>query len=406
MASETDFDIAIVGGGLVGAALAVALSKSYERHRIALIEQHAIARSDASAHYDDRSVAIAHGTRLIFAQIGLDDIFSERCTPIKKIHVSQRGRFGATRMCAAEEHVPALGYVVENRVLGSALFECIYTQSNVTVLDKRQVNAANDTGASVELQLTNTDVNENISTRLLVAADGADSPLRERAGIKAREHDYGQSAVIANISVENGHDNTAYERFTDSGPLALLPLNDDRCSLVLTVKTEQREAVMQLDDDAFIEFVQTRFGRRMGAFTKVGQRSAFDLRRVTAEKSGSGRLLLLGNARHFLHPVAGQGFNLAMRDVATLAEVLADHAALEYPADVIASIDSQRRTDHNKLDSVTDALARLFTIPFAPLSHARSGALVATDLIPFVRHDLARHAMGLKNRLANIRAVG
>ncbi len=406
MSPRVDFDVLIVGGGLVGAALALALGqhKTPGRHttlRIGLVEAHALGGQNAASHYDARSVALAHGTRLILAQLGLWPLIGSECQAIKKIHISERGRFGATRLDAREEGVPALGYVLENRLLGNALLGALATLDNVQLLGGSTVSGLQQGVDSATVKVVRDGAGQSLHAQWLIGADGAHSALRTMAGIQVRQRDYHQAAVIANVSTETPHHNIAYERFTDTGPLALLPLTDNRCSMVMTVNTAQLDDVLALGDAGFTALLQQRFGQRLGRFTHVGRRGHLPLSLVAAETGSVGRLILIGNARHTLHPVSGQGFNLAMRDVAALAELLLGEPG-QAPAELRQAFEACRRSDHRTVETFTDTLARLFTVPFTPLAHARAAGLIATDLLPFVRHALARQSMGLRVRLPRI----
>jgi 2-octaprenyl-6-methoxyphenol hydroxylase len=396
------YDVLIAGGGLVGTTLALALGND-ESLRIGLAESHLIDADSKNFHYDDRSVALAYGTRLILEQLGIWSLIAKDCESISDIHISERGRFGATRLNAREERVSALGYVVENHVLGNALLGELARRSNVQLLGGCSVVAfeQGEDAASVSLECNGK--SSQLQARLLVAADGAHSRLRSMAGVDSRVRDYEQVAIIANVTAEDGHNGVAYERFTDTGPLALLPLRGGRCSMVMTVKSKQLEDIISLDDRGFTALLQRRFGQRLGRFTRVGKRSHFPLSLIAAKSHAAGRMLLIGNARHNLHPVSGQGFNLAMRDLAVLAELVLS-GRFDDPAapELLAELEARRRGDHRVMETYTDILARLFTQPFKPLAYLRSAGLIATDLLPFVRHALARQSMGLRSRLPRI----
>ena len=399
---SSPYDVLIAGGGLVGTTLALALGND-QSLRIGVAEAHAIDADSKNFHYDDRSVALAYGTRLILEQLGIWSLIANDCEAISDIHISQRGRFGATRLNAREEGVPALGYVVENRVLGNALLGELAHRGNVQLLSRRSV-VAFDQGedvASVALECKGK--TSRVQVRLLVAADGAHSRLRSMAGVDSKVRDYQQVAIIANVTAENGHNGVAYERFTDSGPLALLPLRGGRCSMVMTVKSNQLDDILSLDDRKFTALLQRRFGQRMGRFTRVGKRSHFPLSLIAAKSHSVGRMVLIGNARHNLHPVSGQGFNLAMRDLAVLAELVLS-GRFDDPAapELLAELEVRRRGDHRLMETYTDILARLFTPPSKALGYLRAAGLIATDLLPFVRHALARQSMGLRSRLPRI----
>jgi 2-octaprenyl-6-methoxyphenol hydroxylase len=246
---------------------------------------------------------------------------------------------------------------------------------------------------------------ETVTAQLVVAADGADSVLRERAGIASLQTDYGQTAIVSNVTPQLPHRNIAYERFTDSGPLALLPMSEGRCAVVWTVTSEQADTVMALDDAAFLEQLQERFGQRLGRLTHVGRRQAWPLCLLSAQCSVAERLALIGNAIHTLHPIAGQGFNLGARDVAALAEVIVD--ALRAGEDlgsarVLARYADWRRRDHANVTVFTDGLARLFTLPVPGLGLARSAGMLGLDLLPSAKRLLTRLTMGRSGRMPRL----
>jgi len=240
-----------------------------------------------------------------------------------------------------------------------------------------------------------------LSGRLIVAADGADSPLRGQFGIGSVVSDYQQTAIVTNITPQLPHNNIAYERFTASGPMALLPMSEQRCAVVWTVASAQAEAVMALDESDFIAELQSRFGYRLGRLERVGRRQAWPLRLVRAKESVRERLALIGNAVHTLHPIAGQGFNLGARDVAVLAEVLVDALkAAEDPGSlaVLQRYADWQQRDHNNVTVFTDGLARLFSLPLPALGMARSAGMLAFDLLPPAKRLLTRLTMGRSGR--------
>ena len=242
-------------------------------------------------------------------------------------------------------------------------------------------------------------------TTTVVAADGGDSPVRQRLGFRAREWSYGQTAVIANITPGRPHQGVAYERFTDTGPLALLPMTEGRCSLVWTQRDAEVEALLALDDQAFLRALQARFGQRLGRFARVGRRASYPLRQLLVSDSVRPRLALIGNAAHTLHPVAGQGFNLGLRDVAVLAELLVEQARAggdPGAMPLLARYRDWRRPDQNALALVTDGLVRLFSNPLLPLRLGRNLGLLGFDLLPPLKQAGARRFMGLGGRLPRL----
>ena len=402
MAEDSAYDVVIVGGGMVGASLAIALGAT--PLRVAVLEAVPF-RSDRQPSYDDRAIALAYGTRRIFEGMGLWSALQAEATPIREIHISDRGHFGFTRLDCRDEGVEALGYVAVGRVMGAVLAERLQALPNVDLLCPAAVTNVVSGGDHAEVTVECGGLAQRLTSRLVVAADGATSQVRDWFGIDTRRWDYGQTAVITNITPERPHQNRAFERFTDGGPLALLPMSGNRCSVVWTVRGARADQVLAMDDEAFLRALHARFGDRLGSFLRVGARRAYPLQLVRAREHVRPRLALIGNAAHTLHPVAGQGFNLGLRDVAVLAEVLSDAAAdggdigsLE----VLRSYAQWRRQDHLKMIAFTDGLARVFANPLAPLRALRNAGMLAVDLLPTLKHVLTRHTMGLAGKLPRL----
>jgi 2-octaprenyl-6-methoxyphenol hydroxylase len=396
------YDVLIAGGGMVGASLACALSG--QGLHIASVE--AVQRETRDEPgYDERAIALAWGTRRILAGLGLWETIEPDATPIHRIKVSDRGHFGAVRMDREDEGLPAIGYVVPARVLGRVLADAVAGLDDVDSLCPVRIVDTTQAGDHVRVVLEGPDGTESVAARLVVAADGADSVLREQAGIDTVQTGYGQTAIITNVTPQQAHDNVAYERFTDTGPLALLPMSEGRCAVVWTVASGQAGAVMALDDAAFLGRLQERFGQRLGRLTRVGRRQAWPLRLVSARRSVAERLALVGNAIHTLHPIAGQGFNLGARDVAVLAEVIVD--AVRSGGDpgsaaVLERYADWRRRDHASVTVFTDGLARLFTLPLPGLGVVRSAGMIALDLLPPAKRLLTRLTMGRSGRMPRL----
>lgn len=395
------FDVLIVGGGMVGASLAAALQPL--DLKVGVIDAFAFGEAQQPS-YDDRSIALSYGSSRIYQGMGLWQDLVHQTAAIKHIHVSDRGHFGATRIDAAKESVPALGYVVESRVLGGLLYERL-KQSDVELIMPAKVVSAAQCEDSVELCIERDNQQQRVATRLLVVADGANSSLREKLGIQANQRDYGQSAIIANVTTEQPHENIAYERFTPSGPLALLPMTENRYSLVWTQKTQDVERVMAWDDETFLAELQKAFGYRKGCFIKAGKRSQYPLALIKSEREIAGRAVIMGNASHALHPVAGQGLNLSLRDVATLADTLV--LALKQNKDVadaelLEQYQQQRQADYKVTIPYTDTLIRVFSNDDWALGHLRAGGLMLTDRIPPLRQWLSQQSMGLNQRKARL----
>lgn len=401
-AEQYDFDVLIVGGGMVGASLACALGG--QSLRIAVVEPVPLP-DPGQPSYDDRSVALAWGARRVFEAIGVWDALAAAVTPIAEIHVSDRGHFGATRMKAAAAGFDALGYVVENRDLGRLFAGLLPGLPNVDLICPARLQALEIEPGRVRARLDCAGSPRELSARVLIGADGGQSAVRRLGGIGAETVDYGQSAVIANITPEQPHANRAWERFTEDGPLALLPMSGNRCSLVWTVPRSRSDGILALPDAEFLAVLQRRFGYRLGRFERAGARVAYPLIRVSAARHVAARLALIGNAAHTLHPVAGQGFNLGLRDVAALAEVITDaHRAGEDIGgpETLARYQRWRAADQQRVLTLTDGLVRIFSNDFTPLAFVRNAGMVALDLLPPLKRAMMRQTMGLAGRLPRL----
>lgn len=397
------FDVAIVGGGMVGATLGVALAPL--NLRVAIIE--AIPHNAAAQpSFDERTTALSNGSRRILETMGVWPALSALATPIRKIHVSEQGRFGFARIDAAEQGLSAMGYVVANRDLGSALWSRLANSAGIEVYCPAEVSQVTAHDESVTVEIAQKGAKSTIDAKLIVAADGAQSAVRGAFGVDAQVRDYAQTAIITTVLPQRFHDNVAYERFTPSGPLALLPLDGGRCTLVLTLTQEAAQSVMAWSDQEFLAEVQRRFGFRLGRFLKVGRRVPYPLSLTRAMRTSSGRCVIIGNAAQGLHPVAGMGFNLGLRDVASLAELIAERAGLAdadpgSPA-LLAEYDAWRASDRGGVIAFTDGLVRMFSSPLASVRRLRNLGLLAFDLLPPAKAALSRLSTGGSGRVPKL----
>jgi 2-octaprenyl-6-methoxyphenol hydroxylase len=404
-ASDNRYDIVIAGGGMIGTCLALALKPL--GLRIAMVE--AIAREDPSQpSFDDRSTALSRSSQRMFEAMGLWPEVAAASTPISSIHVSDQGRFGFSHIDAAEQNVEALGYVVINRVLGEVLQNALSKLQGLDVLCPRRITGVQTADDHVLVSLRDDRGIRNLTGSLLAAADGSHSTVRELLGIRSVRTDYGQCAVVGNVLTGKGIANRAFERFTDAGPLALLPLTDGRAAFVWCLSSTKAEEVMQLSEEMFTDRLHAAFGHRLGTFDKVGRRFSYPLELISARRLTARRSVLIGNAANGLHPVAAQGFNLGMRDVATLCDCIADtlrdghDAAAIGDERVLDAYSAWRRADHRKVVRFTDGLVRLFGSERRSVRALRALGMLGFDLLPGVRSMFARHTMGLAGRLPRL----
>ena len=416
--AELHFDVLIVGGGMVGATLACLIAENTAL-KIAVVEA-APLLSDAqtvtpfSPSYDSRSTALARGTIQIFEQLGLWQEISQRAEPIHKIHVSELGRFGFTSIDREQEGVTELGCVVENAWLGRVLCRQLLKYPSIQLFspaslqslhwNSDQVHWNAELGIAAkqnsldEQKVQSIKPKQSISATLLVAADGVNSTCCRLLNIDHQVENYQQAAIVANITPLRGHQQIAYERFTPAGPMALLPLTDNRMALVLTINEAELEHTLQLSDEAFLALVDERIGGRLKGFSKVGQRAHYPLRLVRVSEQVRPQCVVVGNAAHALHPIAGQGFNLSARDVVMLAYKIKqadDKNEFIASAELLNEYAESRQVDQQATIQFSDKLMRIFnsTLPGLPL--ARNLGMLAMDLWPQGKQLLSRQAMGL-----------
>ncbi|MEJ2406975.1 MAG: 2-octaprenyl-6-methoxyphenyl hydroxylase [Candidatus Thiodiazotropha sp.] len=407
---NNDYDLLIIGGGMVGASLVHALRGS--GLRIGLVEAVPL-HDENQPSYDARAIALSWGSRRIFEGMGLWQAMErEIVTPIRTIKVSDRGHFGATRMRAEEEGVEALGYVAEAAVIGRVLANGVADLPDVELFCPATLEDIRINDDSGQVTIRQGEEVKTLSASLVVAADGGRSTVGEKLGTRTFRLGYNQTAVIASVITDRGHDNVAFERFTESGPLALLPNTapawmrgaeegDRRWSLVWTVHDHEVEEHLSLDDETFLARLQARLGRRAGRILSVTPRSAYPLVLQYVRDHVRHRLAFIGNAAHLIHPVGGQGFNLGLRDVAVLAEVLAQAASEGQDPGAVETLQGYarwRRADYIRVMGFTDSLVRTFSTDFRPLVVARNLGMVAMDLIPPARRLFTRQAMGVNGR--------
>lgn len=401
--SDHTYDLLICGGGLVGAALALMLKPL--GLRLALIEAMPFSGS-AHPSFDERTTALSNGSRRVFEAVEVWPLVQRAATPIKRIHVSDQGRFGFARLVAEEQGLAALGHVVPNWQMGAALWQRLQ-QEQIEVIAPAQVLQAEiaTTGRNVTIAFEGRQ--QQLHARLVIAADGAQSTVRAAAGIASSQWQYGQTAIISNALTQRFHEHVAYERFTPRGPLAVLPLADARVGLIWTVASDQAGQVLAWSDAEFLENFQQVFGFRLGRLLKVGTRHAYPLSLVRAERHHAERLAVMGNAAQMLHPIAGQGLNLGLRDAASLAELLADawRADPGFDAGSVGLLQQYaewRQQDSSRIVAFTDGLVRVFNQRLGMVKLLRDAGLLAFDLLPAAKDAMSQLSMGASGRIPRL----
>ena len=390
--------VIIVGGGMAGATLALAISQLSDGTLPVHLIEATLPGAAAHPGFDARAIALAQGTCQQLSRLNIWPHLESCATPITTVHVSDRGHAGFVTLEAQDYRLDALGHVVELHDAGLRLFSLLQKAPGVTLHCPARVSAftRSEEGVSVTLES-----GETLSGQLLVAADGSRSALGAQCGISWQQEPYHQVAVIANVTPAAPQPGRAFERFTAHGPLALLPMSGGRYSLVWCHPLESREAVLAWSDDKFCHELQKAFGWRLGRIEHAGKRSAYPLSLSTASSSISHRVVLVGNAAQTLHPIAGQGFNLGMRDVMSLAEALTSAAKTQSDVgqySVLCHYQKRRQADKNATIGVTDGLVHLFANRWAPLVAGRNAGLMAMELFTPARDVLARRTLGWVSR--------
>ena len=389
---------------MVGVSLALALARRAPACEVLLVESFPLPTlapdfaAGYSPSFDARSTALSYASSLIYGEWGLWEAIAAHAQPITSIHVSEQGRFGSTLMRSADYGWPALGFVVENAWLGNSLL-CALQQTPVgTRSPARVVSASAAAGGGVDLQL---DDGDQLSADLLVVADGAHSGLRASLGIAHSEDSYEQQAIIANVGHRKDHSGRAFERFTGKGPLAMLPLLPEGChrsALVWTLPPEEAADVLGCSDADFLARLQQAFGYRLGRLEQVGERHSYPLSLVQADEQVRSGVVVMGNAAHALHPVAGQGFNLGLRDVACLAAKVAEASSAGTSPGALSVLEGYRAAqaaDQRQTTAFSDRLPGLFMNRDPALSALRDLGLFALDLAPGLKREFVRQTAGL-----------
>lgn len=398
-------EVIIVGGGMVGLSLALMLAKAKIAVKLLEAIQYPNYEDADLAPYhssfDARNSALSRRSVQIYQELGLWDVLQQHATPILQVHITEQGSFGKARLLAEQEKVENFGQVIENAWLGRVLLTQVRQQPLIELIDGVQVTALTQDQDYAYIEALRGQQPLSLQSKLLIAADGRDSFCRQALGIGVDEHDYDQVAIVTTVQTSKPHQQVGFERFSPLGPLALLPLPGEyRRSVVWPVKkgTEQ-EWLGDDNDQHFLAALQQAYGDRAGKFQKTGKRFSYPLSQVLAEKQASGRVVLMGNAAHTIHPVAGQGFNLCMRDayvlVRSLTEQLAKSSDIGEPRMLLA-YEAARLTDQQRVIKFCDSVVRGFSNQNPILKLIRNTGLLAFDVVPGIKPLIANYAMGLK----------
>jgi 2-octaprenyl-6-methoxyphenol hydroxylase len=398
-----NYDIIIIGGGLTGLTLACALAKQSIRIGI-IVADNSSSKEIVPNKQDLRSLALSHISHRIFEGLQLWSTIGKKAYPIEQIHISDKGHFGFTHLAAYQHHLQALGYVISIEDLFNGLKNNVQKHAHIEFINAKIIDCVTaDRQTVVYLDSKNASI--QATAKLIVAADGENSFIRHLLSIKPRIWDYRQTAIVANVGLQNRQKAIAYERFTEFGPLALLPLGEQFYSLTWTTLDTHAKLLATLPEKEFLRHLQTQFGYRLGKFVWLGQRQSFPLRLIRTDQQTHKNIVLIGNASQTIHPIAGQGFNLGLRDVAVLTQVIADSLAtgkdLTDP-EIVTRYSKERLWDQRLTIGVTDSLVRLFSNNYHPLALLRNLGLVGLDLLPGVKQQFSRRAMGFISGMPNL----
>ncbi|MCC5879718.1 MAG: FAD-dependent monooxygenase [Idiomarina sp.] len=394
-ANDLDTDICVSGGGVVGGLAALLSAQARPDLSITVLD------ASPAGQQDPRTLALARTTILTLQRAGVDTTrLVAKTAEIQHIHVSERGGAGSTTLHAATYDLPSLGKVVSAQVLQEAILAACQQHPNISWRSETSLQSVAYETDKVNLRTQGKQA-AHISTKLLVAADGGRSMIRQQLKIARREEDYGQTALIANLTLDRDHMGWAYERFTEHGPIALLPCGARQMALVWCVPSDSAERYRELQDADFLAALQSEFGFRAGRFSAVSGRASYPLYLLLAERAVFHRTLLIGNACHTLHPIAGQGYNLGVRDCVDFARLIGEQASAdgEVAHRALLEYERQRQSDYKRIAGLTDGLVRVFSNQHAPLVAARNLGLLALRKHSLLSYPLARAAMGYRNLL-------
>lgn len=410
-----DYDAVIIGGGLVGASLGVALKPSNKK---VLVVEPVAHDSQIQPSYDERTVALTHSAKLIFGAMGVwQEIASTQVEKILDIHISNRGSFGQTHLSHKHAGTEALGYVVPTRVIGNVLWEKLSQDKKIDLFCPATAESLEQVAEYCVVNINQKGNKHLVRTKLVVLADGGRSEIGKQIFQGAKTIDYGQSAILSIVTVDRPHNGRAYERFTDEGPLALLPHNHSQgytpgqgnvphqYAVVWTTDQKNTDTKLEYSDEHFLAELQSTFGDRAGNFSNPSPRKCYPLTRSTLDNLSNGRVIAIGNAAHTVHPVAGQGFNLGLRDVANLAEIIFDLKKQGIEIGNQSMIDkyiASRKHDTRIVSEFTHSLVEVFSSDLKALGFLRNFGLKTIELFPPAKRFLLKRTMGLAGKQSKL----
>lgn len=395
--STLNFDITIIGAGIVGITAAIALAQ--KGHKIALLAEYELKQEHKNKNpLNVRSIALSLSSKKILQHLNCWSELQPFCQPIDDIQVSSQGHWGVTRLNNLQQHCEALGYVIESHLLESQLLKKLDAFNNITIFHSSNYSQLSPHDTHCDIYLEHEKQDKHISSKVCFICDGAQSKAREMAGFNVQRFDYQQVAIATHVSGSHMQNSVAFERFTPQGPLAMLPLTQSRYGLVWSNHQPRSDELIAMSDHAFLAELQKVFSYRLGKITATGKRFAFPLIKQVCSTLVEKRCVVLGNAAHNLHPVAGQSLNLALRDIAHLADYLSH---FDHCDEQLAAYHKLRQVDHQQVVELGDTLVQLFSNNLPILNHARSAALALLDITPTLKNNFAWRGMGFAQTAAS-----
>jgi 2-octaprenyl-6-methoxyphenol hydroxylase len=400
---RNEHDVIIVGGGIIGASLALLLAKISKN--VAILEETPFLKSQAPSLNYSKTIVLSHSSYKIFEMLGIWGDLAKHAEPIHQIRVSDQGYFGGSRIHVKDQKIPALGYVLPAESISSLLLSTLKKHSNITLIQPAKFISFAYQQERVKVDIETNDTGKHLQGDILIAADGNFSSVRRFLGIHTDTIDYQQTAILCHVGLKRSHENIAYERFTRQGPLAILPLTNHKVGVIWTVDHHEANTLMNLSETRFLAKLQENFGYRLGKFNSCSQLSSLDLKLVIARQQIAPGVVLMGNAVHTLHPVAGQGLNLALRDAAILIETmqLADKTGkAPGSTEILNHYLAQRKQDQKRIIHLTHSLVGIFSNNLLPAVFARNMGMIVLDRTEWLKKVFTKQALGLAGKVPRL----